>query len=235
MVCFSQNVAAGDVMKICVLIPAYNCGRTIGEITKKIARMGLKVVVVDDGSTDNTESAASQNGAIVARHVKNMGKGASLKEGFELARRMSDIDAIIIMDGDGQHCPDDLKNFISRAEEGSSDVIVGNRMDSVKNMPFIRLLTNKIMSGLLSLMCRQHIPDTQCGFRLVKKAVLDKIKLKSNRYDLDSELLIKASRKRFRISSVPIQTIYRDEESRIHPLKDTFRFIWLLVKSFFTQ
>ena len=219
-------------MKICVLIPAYNCERTIGKIVKKISGMGLKVVVIDDGSSDNTENAASQNGAIVARHIKNMGKGASLKEGFELAGRMGDIDAVIIMDGDGQHSPDDLKNFISRAEEGTSDVIVGNRMGSVKNMPFIRLLTNKIMSGLLSVMCRQYIPDTQCGFRLVKKTVFEKIKLESNRYDLDSELLIKASRKRFRISSVPIQTIYRDEESRIHPLKDTFRFIWLLVKSF---
>ena len=87
------------------------------------------------------------------------------------------------------------------------------------------------MSFLLSAMCKQRIPDTQCGFRLIKRKVLEKIKFESTKYDLESEILIKASRMKFKIASVPIETIYRNELSRIHPVKDTIRFILLLVKS----
>lgn len=222
-------------MKACVLIPSYNVGQTIGDVVKKIKGMGLEVIVVDDGSTDDTERAASENGAIVMKHIKNLGKGASIKEGFEFMLKMTNFDTVIIMDGDGQHDPDDIKKFISHARERGDDIIIGNRMALTKNMPFVRLATNKFMSFLLSAMCGQRIPDTQCGFRLIKRKILEKIKFESNKYDLESEILIKVSRMNFRIASVPIETIYRNELSSIHPVKDTIRFAGLLVKSYFNR
>lgn len=222
-------------MKVCVLIPSYNVEQTIGDVVRKIKEMGLEVIVVDDGSTDDTERRASENNAIVIRHIKNLGKGASIKEGFDFMLRMTNFDTIIVMDGDGQHNPNDIQKFISRAQECDDDIIIGNRMALTKNMPFVRLATNKCMSFLLSAMCKQRIPDTQCGFRLIKREILRKIKFESNKYDLESEILIKASRMKFKIASVPIETIYRNELSRIHPVKDTIRFAGLLIKSYFNK
>ena len=186
-------------MKTCILIPSYNEESTIGEVVKKLKDNNLEVVVIDDGSTDETEKVASEAGAIVMRHVKNLGKGASLREGFDFILRMTNFDCVVIMDGDGQHSPDDVPALIKHAEEKGGDVIVGNRMTYVKNMPPIRIVTNRFMSFLLSLMCKQHIPDTQCGFRLIKRKVLEQLDLKTKKYDLDSEILIKASRKNFKI------------------------------------
>ena len=222
-------------MKACVLIPSYNVEQTIGDVVRKIKEIGLEVIVVDDGSTDDTERSASENGATVMRHIKNLGKGASIKEGFDFMLKMTNFDTIIVMDGDGQHNPNDIQKFMSRAQECDDDIIIGNRMALTKNMPFVRLATNKFMSFLLSAMCKQRIPDTQCGFRLIKTKMLKKIKFESNKYDLESEMLIKASRMKFKIASVPIETIYRNELSRIHPVKDTIRFAGLLVKSYFNK
>jgi len=222
-------------MKTCILIPSYNEEFTIGEVVKKLKSNGLEVIVIDDGSTDETQKVASEAGAIVMRHVKNMGKGVSLKEGFDFVLRMTNFDSIVIMDGDGQHSPDDVPALIKHAEEKEGDIIVGNRMTYVKNMPFIRLATNRFMSFLLSLMCKQHIPDTQCGFRLIKREVLEQLNLETKKYDLDSEILIKASKKKFKIASVPVKTIYKDELSSIHPVKDSLRFIALIFKSYFSK
>lgn len=220
-------------MKVCVLIPSYNVAKTIGGIVREIKALGLDAIVIDDGSTDNTQKIASENGALVMRHINNLGKGASLKEGFDFILRMTNFDTVIIMDGDGQHNPRDVKKFISRAHEYNDDIIIGNRMVITKNMPFVRLATNKFMSFLLSVTCKQRIPDTQCGFRLIKRKVLKNLKLESNKYDLESEMLIKASKLNFKIASVPIETIYRGELSRIDPIKDTFRFVNLFVRSYF--
>jgi len=220
-------------MKTCILIPSYNESRTIGKIVNEIKKMGFQVIVVDDGSIDDTGKIASDSGAIVMRHVKNLGKGASLKEGFNFILRTTNFDSVIIMDGDGQHNPKDIEKFVNHAKLSGSDIIMGNRMTFTKDMPIIRLATNRLMSKLLSVVCRQGIPDTQCGFRLIRRSALKKLTLESNKFDLESEILIKASRKKIKIDSIPIDTIYRNEDSRIHPLKDTFRFIVLLIKSYF--
>ncbi|MFH1381217.1 MAG: glycosyltransferase family 2 protein [Candidatus Omnitrophota bacterium] len=220
-------------MKTCILMPSYNESRTIGGIVSEIKQMGFQVFVVDDGSIDDTGKIAADSGAIVMRHNKNLGKGASLKEGFNFILRTTNFDNVIIMDGDGQHNPKDIEKFVSYAEKNGSGIIMGNRMTFTRDMPLIRLATNRFVSWLLSIVCRQNIPDTQCGFRLIGRKVLEKLTLESNKFDLESEMLIKASRKKIKIDSVPIDTIYRNEDSRIHPLKDTFRFIILLIKSYF--
>jgi len=220
-------------MKTCVLIPSYNEALTIGHIVKEIRAMGLDVFVVDDGSTDSTEKIASENGAFAIRHPVNMGKGASLKDGFEFILRSTNYDAVIIMDADGQHSPTDIHKFLSHAEEYDDDIIIGNRMGFAKDMPAVRYLTNRFMSYVLSTICKQRIPDTQCGYRLIRRRLIEKIKLELNKYDLESEMLIKASKMKCRVASVPVESIYRDEASNIHPIKDTLRFLNLLLRSYF--
>ncbi|MGE4357497.1 MAG: glycosyltransferase family 2 protein [Candidatus Omnitrophota bacterium] len=218
-------------MKVCVLIPTYNEAKTIGWLVRRIKDLGIKdIIVVDDGSTDNTAQIAQENGAEVLRNVLNQGKGNSLKKGFSYCLE-KDFDVIIAMDGDGQHSPEELPNFINFFKQSQVDVIIGNRMHSPQSMPLLRLLTNKFMSKIISLLVNQKIPDTQCGLRLLKREVLEKIKLCTNNFEIESEILIEAVRKGFVVSSLPIKTIYlRESISQINPVIDTLRFLKFILK-----
>jgi len=220
-------------MKICVMIPAYNEKKNIGEIVGSLKSLGHDVLVIDDGSQDNTGDIAEKSGAVLIRHKRNYGKGASLKQGFNYFLKNTESDAVIIMDGDGQHRVEDISQFIKKAQRDNDDIIVGNRMGYTKNMPFLRKATNIFTSSVLSFICKQSIPDSQCGFRLIRRRVIQKIRLFSSRYDTESEMLINASRKGFKVSSVPIRTIYKGERSDIHPVKDSIRFFALIFRVFF--
>ncbi len=216
-------------IKICVLIPSYNEARTIGRIVKDLRAKGLIVYVVDDGSTDETSSISLSNGALIIRHEKNMGKGASLRDGF--SRIVSEgYDAVLVMDGDDQHEVSSVSEFISTMEATGADIVIGNRMNDTSRMPFVRIVTNRFMSYLISRIARHRVPDTQCGFRLIKTDVLKKIELRSSNFETESEFIIKAARSGFRIESIPIKALYRDEKSKINPIIDTFRFVKLLLR-----
>lgn len=219
-------------MKICVLIPSYNESKAISSLVKRIKAEGLDIVVVDDGSIDSTAEAAELAGACVLRNEQNKGKGASLKEGFRHILR-KDYDAVITMDGDSQHSPDDISKFIAEATNPDVDMIIGNRMSFNKDMPFVRRLTNYSMSSLISLICRRNIPDSQCGFRLIKRNVLEKLNPISSNYEIESETIIDAHRKGFKIKFIPVQTIYAKQVSQINPFIDTIRFFrFLFIKAF---
>lgn len=220
-------------MKVCVVIPAYNEAKTIGDILAALKEKGFDILVIDDGSTDNTGEIAANLGVMLIRHKENIGKGASMKEGTDFILKNTNCDAIITMDGDGQHKVGDIDNFIKMSEKEGSDIIVGNRMGYTKNMPFARLATNVFTSFLISGICKQKIPDTQCGFRLIKRKVIEAVDLVSTNYDTESEILIDAAQRGFKISSIPIKTIYKGERSDIHPVKDTIRFFALVIRTYF--
>ncbi len=215
---------------ICVLIPSYNEARTIGQIVSDLRAKDLTVYVVDDGSSDDTAKIAHDAGAVVVKHKRNLGKGASLREGFKHVVKKG-FDAVIVMDGDGQHLISDIGSFINKMGGTGADMIIGNRMEDVSLMPKARIHTNRFMSCLISVLSGQHIPDSQSGYRLIKREVLEKVSLKSFNYEIESELIIKSSRAGFRIESVPIKTIYSDEKSRVNPFVDTIRFIVFVFKT----
>ncbi len=221
-------------MKVCIVIPTYNEAKAIANLIGKIREQEIEVVVIDDGSQDNTSEIASDNGAIVLRNENNQGKGASLIKGFRYALN-SGFDAVITMDGDGQHLPEEIPCFIRLAKYSNSGILIGNRMFKRKSMPSARVITNKFMSRLISLVTGQNIPDTQCGFRLIKKEVLEKINLKTSKYETESEIIIKASRLGFKIESVPIKTIYSGEKSQINPFIDTLRFIKFMIRELWRE
>ena len=215
--------------KICVLIPTFNEARTIGQIIRDLKRLSLAVYVVDDGSSDDSASISEREGAAVIRHPRNQGKGAALRTGF--ARILQDgFDAVLVMDGDGQHTIEDVERFIKEEEYIGADMIIGNRMLETSLMPQHRFVTNKFMSGVISRLSGQYVPDTQCGFRLIKREVLQKIRLESSNYEIESEMILRAAREHFSIESLPIKTVYKDEKSRINPVVDTLRFIMLMAK-----
>ncbi|MFA4993068.1 MAG: glycosyltransferase family 2 protein [Candidatus Omnitrophota bacterium] len=219
-------------MNTCVIIPTYNESKAIGGLINQIHKLGLKAVIIDDGSNDDTVKISLEFGAEVLRNPSNTGKGASLIKGYAFAVSRG-FEAVISMDGDGQHSADDIKSFIQKAESSGCGIIVGNRMAMTKDMPVLRIAANRFMSWMISVITKQHIPDTQCGFRLVKKEVLQKIDFSTSKYETESEILIKASRLGFKIESVPVQTIYSGQKSRIDPFFDTLRFTRFIILEFF--
>ncbi|MDD5439203.1 MAG: glycosyltransferase family 2 protein [Candidatus Omnitrophica bacterium] len=222
-------------MNMVIVIPAYNEAATIGTIVKSLKAKGFHILVIDDGSADDTGAIAARHGAEVLAHKKNKGKGASLRQAFRHICEKTRYDYVVVMDGDGQHKVDDVDRFVKEAREEADDIIIGNRMNAAQSMPHVRFYTNKIMSALLSFICKQNIPDTQCGFRLMKRSVIETIPLRTSDYDTESEILIKASRRGFKIGACPIETIYGGETSDIHPIKDTVRFIILIAKVYFSK
>jgi glycosyltransferase involved in cell wall biosynthesis len=216
-------------MKICVLIPSYNEESEIAKLIHELQRFSLDIVIVDDGSQDRTAAIAESCGAKVLRNIRNMGKGATLSRGFDYILN-NGYDAVITMDGDGQHRPEDLPEFLAAAEPGDAGILIGNRMLDTKNMPFIRVVTNKFMSWLISRIANQKIHDTQCGYRLIKAEVLKKIKIETANFEAESEILIKASEAGFKIRSVPVETVYAQEKSQINPFIDTFRFLKFIIR-----
>ena len=204
-------------------------------MVKDIKKVVKDVMVVDDGSTDSTSQRAMDGGAIVIKHVSNQGKGAALRTGFSYIERKM-FKALITMDADRQHDYTELPKFISEFKKNSADIVVGNRMRDTKNMPFIRLYTNRITSFFTSLFLPCRISDTQSGYRLIRTEVLRNINLLTSNFDTESEVLIKAGRKGFRIKEIPIKTVYLpNARSKIRPLKDTLKFIRLILSSIFLR
>jgi len=221
-------------MNICILIPAHNEAKNVGRLTAQLVGRGFDVIVVDDGSLDGTGQIAREAGATVLTNTKNQGKGFSLQRGFDYIISRP-YDALITMDGDGQHAFEDLDKFLTLFTGKKPDIICGNRLANHKGMPLIRFITNQIMSRLISLVCRQRVYDSQCGYRLIRTDVLRNVQLSSSAFEIESEVLIKAAKKGYRILSVPIKTIYAGEKSRINPFFDTVRFIVYIVRELFVR
>ncbi len=217
-------------MTICVLIPGYNVEPTIADVVRVSRRHTAEVIVVDDGSRDGTDDAARAAGASVIRHARNLGKGAALRTGFDYVLRGM-YDAVVTVDGDGQHNPADIPKLILAAETGKYDIVIGARMEDTQSMPRIRRWTNWATSRIVSGLSGQAVTDSQSGFRLIRVGVLKRVRLRTTRYDIEPELLIQAARRGFRIGETPVQTIYRTERSHINPLWDTLRFLKLAARS----
>jgi glycosyltransferase involved in cell wall biosynthesis len=215
--------------KICAVIPAYNEEKSLGLLLKKIKAHPIDIIVVDDGSTDQTTLIAEQEGAYIIRHSANEGKGGALRDGLRFALEKG-YDIIISLDGDGQHDPDEIPLFIEKINASEAGIIIGNRLHSPKGMPASRLFINKLFSGLTSKVCGQNIPDALCGYRIIKKEVLKNIILKSERFDIDPEILIKSAKAGFKLDSINIRCIYAEESSHIRPMQDGNRFFRLIIR-----
>lgn len=223
-------------MRTLVIIPCKDLENEVADVVDGVFALGLglDVVVVDDGSTDETSRAARDAGAHVLRHEQNLGKGAALKTGFEYAVREG-YEAVITMDGDGQHDPAAIPDFLEAIERTGADIIVGTRMQAVGDMPKLRIWTNRTTSRIVSLLARQDIQDSQSGYRMIRAGVLKDVvrSFVTSRYDTESELLIRAARRGYRTAAVSIKSIYQGTVSHINPVVDTFRFIRLVTRSLF--
>ncbi len=215
-------------MNTFIVIPTYNERRTIGSIVEELKDRSFRVVVVDDGSCDHTIVDANKLGAELVIHSKNVGKGRCIKEGLEYCLE-NGCDIVITMDGDGQHDLREIDKFIGRYKEVGADIVLGNRMHDAKKMPFVRRWTNILMSFVISCILGERIYDSQCGYRLLSRKAIEKMCLKTTKYEIESEMLLEAKRHDLRISSINVDSIYQGESSQINPFFDTIRFIKLFI------
>ncbi|HXI83146.1 MAG TPA: glycosyltransferase family 2 protein [Verrucomicrobiae bacterium] len=210
--------------RVIALIPAYNEAARVGEVIAGARPHVDEVIVIDDGSKDGTAAAAEKAGAKVLRHEQNRGKGGAIATALDYFGR-SDAEFAILLDADGQHDPAEIVKFIETAGREQADVVVGTRMGNTKDMPLVRRLTNRFTSWVTGKLARQQIPDSQCGYRLLRRNVLGDLRLSTARFETETEMLVQAARAGHRIISIPIRTIYESgRPSHIHPSRDTIRF-----------
>ena len=223
-------------MKIGIVIPAYNAGDEIRHVLLKTQAFipSTRICVVDDGSTDDTANVAVSLGVMLLRHPKNCGKGNALKSGFRVALD-KDWDGVITLDADGQHDPEAIPRFISIFTESECDIALGTRPFRVGEMPLDRICSNRLSSLIVSCVSKTWIPDSQCGYRLIKTEVLRHIDLESNHFETETELIINAARKGYTFSFCPVAARYDGTGSHIRRWNDTIRFCRLILNCMFNN
>jgi len=215
-----------------ILIPAYNSERYIDDLFDRIEKLGLldKVVAVNDGSKDNTVKICQNRGVTVLSNERNGGKGSALKKGFRYMVE-NNVEFFLTIDSDLQHDVKYIPEFIKKYDETGADIIVGNRLGDTSTMPIERVFSNRTTSFIVSLISGCKIPDSQSGYRLIKTKVVQEVILTSDKFEMESEILIKAGRKKFKIESLPISALYEGAHSSISVFRDTYRFIRLVFRS----
>jgi len=189
-------------------IPAYNEGDVISKIINDVSKYVDKVIVCDDGSTDDTFLNAKKSGAYVIKHLTNKGKGAAMRSLFNEAKKIS-ADIIITLDGDGQFLPEEIPKLVEKLIQKNADIVIGYRFDKKENkIPTHRRVGNKILDKITNLASELPFRDTQSGFRAYSKKAIDIIEFSSNGFTADSEILIDASGKKLKILEEKITVLY---------------------------
>lgn len=196
-------------MKIALVVPAYKEAKKIEQVLSELKQYRLPVIVVDDGSKDQTFEIARKSGVKTLRHRVNLGKGAALKTGCELAFSEG-AEAVIMMDSDGQHRAADLPKFIEALKSGQYDVVFGTRNYNL-GVPFVRFIGNKVASVLISVLFGIYVSDLLCGYRGFTKKAYEDFKWQSRGYGVETEMVIRTGVCKLRRCEVPVETIYYEK------------------------
>lgn len=217
-------------MKIFVVIPLFNEKKHIASVIKGVVKYKLPVVVVDDGSTDNSgqviKELRSKNVTLLTHRI-NLGKGAAMKTGAEYVFGKG-ADAVIFMDSDGQHESSDLLKFIDALKDDRYDVILGSRNLNY-GVPLVRFLGNKFASVLMVILFKVFVSDVICGFRAITKAGYKKIKWDSDGYGVETEMVARLGKSKVKFREIPVETIYHDVVKGV-TLLDAFEVLGNVVK-----
>ena len=191
-------------MKVAVIVPAWNESKHIFDVVKRTKKVISDVIVIDDGSIDNTTEMAKLAGATVLTHIINMGKGAAAKTGCDYAYK-KEFDIFIMMDADGQHLPEDIPRFLKALEK--KDIVFGYRENN-KNAPLVLTFGNWVLTRSSEILFGMPLKDTQSGFRAFTRKAYKKIRWTAVDYAMESEMIYKAQGLKFK--QIPIKRIYLD-------------------------
>jgi len=211
---------SGDIA--CV-IPALDAARTLPDVAR-VTRATLPtaiLIAIDDGSADETAAAAAGGCDRVLRFSHNRGKGAALRAGFAEALALC-ASVIVTLDADGQHDPREAPTLIAALDD--ADIVIGSRTRNGSGMPWRRRITNALASAAVTRIVQQEIQDPQSGFRALRREVIERVSASGDRYEFETELLIRAARAGFRVISVPVSTRY-GPRSHFRSLGDSARVV----------
>lgn len=218
--------------RVAVLIPAFNAAGTLEPVVRAALAQTSDVTVIDDGSRDGTGEVARRAGAHVLTHEVNRGKGAGLKTGFAWACGEG-YDGVITLDADGQHLPSEIPKFIDCYEKTGGDLIIGGRAHLFGQMLPRRRTANRFSAWTIAFASGTRISDAQSGYRFYSTRLLRAIKLRSDGFAMESEVIVRAGRGGFKVLTTPIDLGFVDGQSTSHykPLKDTFRIAGVVART----
>lgn len=218
--------------RVAVIIPALNAERTLAPVVAGAKAQLEPVVVVDDGSSDLTGDVARAAGAVVLRHDLNRGKGGALKTGFAWALE-NGFESVITLDADGQHLPSEVPKFLRERQVGGADLIIGGRAHLFEGMLPRRRMANRFSAWSISIAAGTRVTDSQSGFRLYSGDLLRSLELRTNGFDMESEVIVRAGRKHMKIVTIPIELGFVDGVATSHyrPLADTLRIAWTVTRT----
>ncbi len=220
--------------KVFVVIPAYNEAKVISDVILEVKAAGdYHIVVVDDGSKDDTHKNASSNPGVVGlRHKINRGKGAATKTGIVAANRLG-ADVVVTLDGDGQHDPTDIEGVIAPILSNNYEVVLGVRRKKKGEMPFIKIIANKIGNAVTWFLYGIHVSDSQSGFRAYSRHAAHIIDTKADKYEYDSKVIREINNNRLSFLEIPIKVRYTEysmgktqKQGFINGIKTLIRMIW---------
>jgi len=217
-------------MKIFLVIPLHNESKHISKLLKSLTGYKLPIIVVDDGSTDDSKSIVRKSkikNLVYLEHKVNLGKGAAMKTGADYAFAEG-AEAVIFMDSDGQHNPKDVSVFVKALNSKKYDVVFGSRNLSY-GVPLVRYLGNKFASLILRMFFGVYISDSICGFRALTSKGYEKLRWDSAGYGVEVEMVARTGRKRVKFTEVPVETIYHDREKGVTVL-DAFGILVSVLK-----
>jgi glycosyltransferase involved in cell wall biosynthesis len=209
--------------RVACVIPAYRAAHTLAHVVQPLrdALPDARVVVVDDGSPDATAAVAEEVADCTIRLGANCGKGAALRAGFAYALRCDD-EIVLTLDADGQHDPSYAPVLLAALDR--YDVVIGRRVRSGSTMPLRRRMTNAMASMAIAHVAGIRLDDTQSGFRAIRRRVLERVAARGDRYEFETDFLIRAGRAGFRLGDAPIPTRY-GTSSHFRSLRDSARIV----------
>lgn len=207
-------------LKTIVAMPAYNEAKYIGSLVLQAKQYASEVIVIDDGSVDQTSVVAELAGAVVIKHKENRGYGNAIQSILVEARKRG-ADILVILDADAQHNPDEIPSLIKAVQEGS-DLVIGSRELQRNVIPFYRRMGQKVLSNLTYIVSRKRLSDTESGFRAYSKKAIATLELKEGGMAVSSEIVSTAAQQGLKITEVPISVTYTKDSSSMNPVKHGF-------------
>jgi dolichol-phosphate mannosyltransferase len=196
-------------LRIIAVIPAFNEGTRVGAVVRAVAPYVDAVLVVDDGSTDNTAEAATNAGARVVRHIENCGAGAATMTGIAAARSQG-ASVVVTLDADEQHDPRDIPSMLAPVQDDAADIVFANRFGRRNRIPFVRKFFNAIGNGITFIATGRWVPDSQCGFKVFGPRAVQEINLQTNGFEFCTEIVRESVQHRWRTAHVPIKVLYSE-------------------------
>jgi len=227
---FTDKSARQDRARIVATIPCFNEASFIGDVVRRTMYYVDEVIVVDDGSDDNTSELAIGAGALVVRHPQRRGAGAATRTCFETAIA-SGADIVVTMDGDNQHYPEEIPQLIAPLLRNEADLVIGSRFLGANcNTPRYRELGIRAITSLLNLGARVAVSDAQSCFRAHDRALVNSLQITEDGFGFSLEVLMEAERKGLRIAEVSTRCLYHSQCSTMNPIRHGFGLIVVLAK-----